>query len=276
MMTMRSVLVVVVSLALLCGGACPAREFGARSGLRAIVTGMEHSGTTILSNLLKCSPAVMGAFECGVLLAPTPRQFEKVSPFYEWMVSEWRLSREERDGLANSSNCHAQFYEGLRRLSPLFTANDTILDKTPAYMSVLDDVMRRAPGVPVLVSYKPKDHQFESWKKRGLVGANADARYEKAQRGYERAKLAFPHRILEVNHSDVANRPDDVLPAVFAFVGLEWRPEYASLEALRDKYRRLGLNTTNIPLLQTSLKPNKTRRRRRRRRSRLRRLLLLR
>ena len=94
-----------------CDPGSPA-EFQRVSGLGVIVTGMENSGTTILSDLLKCGPGLMGAFECGLLLASKPGTFKHISPFYNWMTfpfPQWALRRDQLDDLSKS-RCHAEFY----------------------------------------------------------------------------------------------------------------------------------------------------------------------
>jgi hypothetical protein len=51
-------------------------------GLVAIVTGLEHSGTTLMGRLLNNAPCVIGAYETGFLLAETPRDIDGVHPWY--------------------------------------------------------------------------------------------------------------------------------------------------------------------------------------------------
>ena len=51
--------------------------------VRVVITGMERSGTTLLSTLLKQNSCIDGGFECGFLLADTPRDFKGVRPWYE-------------------------------------------------------------------------------------------------------------------------------------------------------------------------------------------------
>ena len=68
----------------------------------ALVTGMEHAGTTYLSSLIKCHPLVNGDFECGVLLAESPADFRNISPFYGWMLraknpKQWGISEDKME-----------------------------------------------------------------------------------------------------------------------------------------------------------------------------------
>ena len=54
------------------------------SGLRAIITGLEHSGSTKVGRILASAPCIMGAYETGYLLAPTPQDIDNVLPWFEW------------------------------------------------------------------------------------------------------------------------------------------------------------------------------------------------
>ena len=68
---------------------CSGMPFDA--SLSVIVTGFENSGTTVLSQLIMSSPHIFGAFECGLLLACSPREFTRVQPFHNWLPQLWRL-----------------------------------------------------------------------------------------------------------------------------------------------------------------------------------------
>jgi len=56
---------------------CKAAEinFRSASGVFAIITGLEHSGTTITSSLIMSAPNLFGVFECSLLKADTPSKF---------------------------------------------------------------------------------------------------------------------------------------------------------------------------------------------------------
>ena len=55
--------------------------------LALLITGMEHSGTTFLGNILNDKLInAKGAFECGLLLAKSPEDFVNLKPFHFWMT----------------------------------------------------------------------------------------------------------------------------------------------------------------------------------------------
>ena len=77
----------------------------------------------------------------GVLLRPSPKEFEGFDPFFDNMLGGWQLTREE---LVEA--CHAEnfdgFYARVKALSKVLRPGTTdIFDKTPRYLSRLDDCM---------------------------------------------------------------------------------------------------------------------------------------
>ena len=119
-----------------------------RSPLFAIVTGLEHSGTTVLSRLIMNAPGVFGGFECGLLLAATPAAFRRTHPWYQWMQADppsrprptrsasgggdggaaaaappnlWSVAATGMGRITNAS-CHAEAFDRLRAESPVLAA----------------------------------------------------------------------------------------------------------------------------------------------------------
>lgn len=122
--------------------------------LRCIVTGMEHTGTTVTSELIMSAPGLIGAFETGFLLAPTPGEFALVHPWYSWLnystaTGSLGLHEPQVSELLASAS-HAAMYEYVMRASPLARGSRQYVDKTPRYYTQLAAVMDRAPGVPVV------------------------------------------------------------------------------------------------------------------------------
>ena len=50
----------------------------------AIVTGMQHSGTTYLNNVINSHSRITSGFECGILFKNL-KEFDTVKPFSEWL-----------------------------------------------------------------------------------------------------------------------------------------------------------------------------------------------
>ena len=145
-----------------------------QSPLLAIVTGMEHSGTTFLHNLfLNNVPNVNSAFECGLLLADkSPRNFDKVKPFYDWFSSplragHWGLTEEERVFVLDTDDWN-ESYSRLIQKCNLFTNNQKyIIDKTPRYVYDLSSLRIKMPKTPIFITIKDIKLSYASFKKRG-------------------------------------------------------------------------------------------------------------
>lgn len=222
-------------------------DFRAAGGLYAIVTGTEHSGTTVMSQLIMSAPKVYGGVECGMLLASEPSQFDQVVPFYEWMLvnksSWWDISNDQRASLLESS-CFAEMYTRLRQYSPLYqhpvNTKSWVIDKTPRYIRHLVAVMDKTPGVPVVVTLKSRENQLNSFLKRGKNRKTKEEWLEIIEEGREslmNAMVKYPDRMHVVNATLLYQDPNAVMEKVFKFLKLEggWKPEYLTMEAANAK-----------------------------------------
>lgn len=59
------------------------------------ICGLEHTGTTLVSELFRQVPRVDSGFECGVFLGENPAAFKGLEPFYQNMCDGWGISVEE-------------------------------------------------------------------------------------------------------------------------------------------------------------------------------------
>ena len=53
----------------------------------AVITGMQHSGTTYLNNVLNSHSRIMSGFECGILLGEV-NEFHLIKPFSDWLKTD--------------------------------------------------------------------------------------------------------------------------------------------------------------------------------------------
>lgn len=130
-------------------------NFTEASKLFVIVTGYEHSGTTMLAQLIKSDPGLFGGFECGLLLDKKYLLNDTQIPFYDWLTWDihndlWGLTSESRDLVVNDARCDAEMFARLHQYSPLFhyspNKDSMIVDKTPAYLSRgFVEIMDRTP-----------------------------------------------------------------------------------------------------------------------------------
>ena len=155
---------------LACVGARPSRgdwqptAAEADNPLGCIVTGLEHGGTTVTSELIMTAPGYLGPFEAGFLKAARPEEFPKVKPFAAWTRADLGLNGSKWTALVGQRT-HLDMYRYALRESPLLRkANTTrFVDKVPGYRENLEAVMRRAPGVPVVFVFKTRASAYKSY-----------------------------------------------------------------------------------------------------------------
>ncbi len=225
-------------------------------GLRAIVTGIEHSGTTLTGALLYNAPCVIGAFETGFLLATTPQTFDMVQPWFRWnnasndvLDLNYRLHPDDVAAMKSASN-FMDMYDVLRRRSYLFNdLNDggnctkpyQMVDKTPLYVypNNFETILKRTPGVPVIVTKKNYEKLKESWDRRNSTPPKP---YTSFQNFYHatfnnvcKMMDKYPNRIIIIQEEELMSNPNTVMKLVFDHVGLVWKSEYLNMTGLLKK-----------------------------------------
>lgn len=222
-------------------------DFRKAGNVFAIVTGMMHSGTSMLAQLIMSDQAAYGGVECGLMMAKEPSDFANVHPFFEWMIRDdaeglWGLSTENRAELMNA-RCDAEMYNTLHRTSPLYhygtNKNSHILDKTPGYIVRLVEVMDRTPGVPVVIAKKSALDMEQSLIKRYGDQPETMALVKDwlgiAEQQLELALKKYPDRVHITNTSRWYEEPNEVMKGTFDFLGLDWDPEYLSMNAVNNR-----------------------------------------
>lgn len=196
----------------------------------ALVTGMEHAGTTYLSSLIKCHPLVNGDFECGVLLAESPADFRNISPFYGWMLraknpKQWGISEDKMEIILASQGWQ-EMYQNIVRFSPLFKNGAVyLLDKTPGYLPVLNSVLKKT-AAPCIVIYKKTVFQYLSYKKRNISLYDFQTRYLSYMSGLVHGMQNHPQRIFVLNYESLLGDTLGKLRIIFRFIGLDFMEEY--------------------------------------------------
>lgn len=220
-------------------------------GLRAIVTGLEHSGTTLMAALLFNAPCAIGSAETGYLLADSPAEIEAVSPWFDWnnagddtLLLSYGLTPWDLVAMKNATDFF-EMYDVLRRSSRLFNDLDDeaycrrpfqMIDKTPRYVypEHFEAVLKKTPGVPIIVVKKDYDDQRESWSRRR--GNLTREFYNKTFENVREMERHYPGRIVTIREEDLMTNPDDVMRGVFRHIGLEWKSEYLNMTGLLRKF----------------------------------------
>jgi len=197
-----------------------------KTTLCGIVTGMEHSGTTLLSQLLNAHPDVAAGVESGILLANL-HEFNSLKPYWDWLSGSagwgWCLLEEHRDLLLDAES-YADVFQILGEhkgknnkdlyLRALFQSSHIIYDKTPAYVFHLTAVLSRI-DVPCCITMKSWPETFNSYCiKRQWDTNKLAARYEKMLDEVILAKQRFGSRILVILYRSLAHGDPAVMRAV--------------------------------------------------------------
>ena len=122
-------------------------------GINFIICGLEHTGTTLVSELFRQIPDCDSGFECGVLLAENPSSFKNLQPFYGNVKNGWEIKDKHLEEACESKE-FSQFYDLIYENSNLFNQIPSIrFDKTPRYISDLENIIKKL-NVPAVVTCK--------------------------------------------------------------------------------------------------------------------------
>ncbi len=204
--------------------------------LKFIITGMPHSGTTPISDVFRNVPGLTSGFECGFLLHKEPRNF--VNPknsyyqiYYENLKQYWGVTDDEVSYITESDNWE-EVYVKLRQKSRKISDKSLVLfDKTPHYIFYLDDILKRAEDIPVIVVYKDARLQYWSFKRRKekdykLLMELLDNEFAE--------KLLHYHnngRILLVRYEEMCLNPEAAFRKMFDYVDIEFNNNYLSFDS---------------------------------------------
>jgi hypothetical protein len=210
--------------------------------LTAIVCGFEKSGTTVLNEILRRHPQLDSGHEVGVLMAPSPREFHHVQPYFAFFQKSWKLSREQAL-LCCDTDDWATFYQRSRAASPLITDKSILIfDKTPRYMLHLSEVMEKVPNLPCVVNVRDPRALMHSWAcwsghkeapARWLEDnfeANCE-RYLSYARGYSKALATGRFRLFLNRFETMCMEPQQTLKSIFEFLELDFADDYLVFES---------------------------------------------
>ena len=230
--------------------------------LKFVICGVEHSGTTLLSDLFRQVPGIDAGFEVGVLLCPSPKEFEGFDPFgdpfFDNMLGGWKLTREE---LVEA--CHAEnfdgFYARVKALSKVLRPGTTdIFDKTPRYLSRLDDCMNRA-DVPFIACFKDprsivfsdftrsQNKDFDAWYSNPAYLQPKRHYLTACYRSYQKARARNEGRVAFVALESLCMDARASCERLFKHVGLEFKAEYVLLSNQRYEQTRANSISARIP-----------------------------
>lgn len=207
---------------------------------RFLICGLEHTGTTLISDLFRQVPGLDSGFECGALLRATPAEFANLQPFANNMLKGWGITPEALARCCAAPD-FATFYARLQAAATVLDpGTQEIFDKTPRYLSQMSQVLTRC-DCPAVVSYKdPRAIVCSDFKRAKTSDFNAW--YD----GYRRGKMRYVDvcyaefmahrdhpRITTVGLEELAMNARATMERMFAHVGLEFQLSYAIIDTLR-------------------------------------------
>ena len=110
-------------------------------GIDFIICGLEHTGTTLVSELFRQIPKCDSGLNA-VFYLPKVHLFKDLQPFYGNMRNGWSLKDEDLEDACKERE-FSGFYDLIYENSTLFDNTPHIrFDKTPRYISDLENIFK--------------------------------------------------------------------------------------------------------------------------------------
>lgn len=211
-----------------------------------VICGIEHSGTTLLSDLFRQADNLDSGFEVGVLLSNSPREFRHLENFRSQIASGWGI---EEDQISEVCDCDtfSEFYQRLYDLSRVIQKPSEIFDKTPRYLAKLEECSSKL-DVPFISMYKdPKSIVHSDFCRSGTNDFNDwYSRYLNSKLSYMRTLYSSyvrhtgdrrrSDRVRFVSLEEICLNAGEVLRGLFEFVEVDFSVRYLLLDNLRYKH----------------------------------------
>jgi hypothetical protein len=197
--------------------------------LKCLIAGFIHSGTTMLSELIRQHPEIDGRFEIGFLATPTWDEYKQTF-YYTNLKKAWKITNEDFDYITASTLPDA--YARLLERSEIQNKSVKIYDKLPDYLRNLDLVMKRV-NVPCIVLVRDPRSIYWSHKKRWPKKVTLEGvanNYRKGIEGLDRALQLFSERILVVQYENFCTNIRLESKKVYDFLDLEFKDDYIDMD----------------------------------------------
>ncbi|MEP3342370.1 MAG: sulfotransferase [Hyphomicrobiales bacterium] len=209
---------------------------------KLLICGMEHTGTTLISDLFRQIPGLDSGFEVGVLLRSSPREFKGLEPFYSNILKGWGITEDELAHCCDTDD-FGEYYDRLMKVSRSLTDDTTIIfDKTPRYLAELSNVLKRSI-CPIVVSHKdPRAIVCSDFKRAKTDDFSAwYTDYRQPKLNYmQTCYNAFIEnsdnpRVATVGLEELAMNSRATMERMFAHVGEHFELSYAIIDTIRYK-----------------------------------------
>lgn len=208
---------------------------------RFVICGLEHCGTTLLSELFRQVPGLDAGFEVGVLLARRPRDLPDFEPFHSEIMPGWGIDARQLAHCCDTDS-FAEFYRRLAEAAALKPGTRAIFDKTPRYLTALAACMRRAPVPFIAIVKDPRALVYSDFRTSGARDFDSwFPLYAEDKIGYLReayaewmaARAAPSGPALPVRLEDLCLATRRTCEAIFGHAGFHFHPAYVALHDMR-------------------------------------------
>ena len=217
-----------------------------RDILKLIITGHEHSGTTICKQIFQLSPHLDTGFECGILSSTKGiRAYEKYKPYSAMLMDSWGITPADLKSIISRSGTkdYEAFYYGLReRASNIKNKNVFLIDKTPVYIRNFSKVLRDSQDVPIFVMRKdPRNLIWSLLKRRTIKFERACKRFSDSYCGRNQNLIENNPRIKLIQFEDFIMDPVTYIKDMCERCNLEYNAEdFLAVHDMIDEKKRLS------------------------------------
>jgi len=214
-----------------------------------IICGVEHSGTTLLSDIFRQVPNLDAGFEVGVLLCKTPKEFRNFEPYATQLLEGWGLKKEDLDYICDTYSFE-EFYERLYERSTILKKPCKIFDKTPRYAWGLQECLNKYNGKYICTYKDPRALVWSNYK-RYKGKKDWDEWFEefipKLKKYWKRIYSNYNKvrqrklgnsNIFIVSLEELTLNTRNTIENIFEFVGIPFKLDYLLLKNLRYPHTR--------------------------------------
>nr|WP_115094647.1 sulfotransferase [Synechococcus sp. UW106] len=219
-----------------------------------LICGLEHSGTTLASDLFREHPEIESGFECGVLLCSKPEDFLTFKPYINNMERGWDISKNDLTHACREKTFEG-FYKVLFERSSIIKKSSPkiIFDKTPRYITQLKTIQSKIGVRTIALIKDPRSLALSDFKRSGKKLEEIDNWYSSwmgPKRDYMRsAYQGYKHawgnnQCTVVRLEEICFNARETIESMFEFIELEFKLEY--LDFHNQRYKHTSGSSINI------------------------------
>ena len=203
--------------------------------LATVIAGLEHTGTTFTEEIVMASPQVempyneaarkaggSGALEGGIFLSNDPQHLDPFSVFrpnYDHFHRRWGVRMEEFQ-----AESYEQVWWNIRERMPGFVLRNRLaVDKCPAYMRCLPELLQRTEDLPIVIVRKHPFNWAASMMSRGWTIDRIIKKYRHAYCDVvPKVQKEYGNRVMVLQFEDFTIDPYKTAFRLYDFLGLDF------------------------------------------------------